>query len=386
MVGHYLFNFTRSGSAKGRSMREQAAELLNEKLWGIGEKAPNRRSLGPGDRVLIYVGVPESAFIAHAELDSNAHVWTPEEAARYPADMVGGVAIREAEVWPHPVSMKTVISQLNLFETNPQGRFFSGVARITQRDYELVVAAGTGAQPRRDTTPSALAAIPTTPAPMAHPVSATDIDLLFKTAERLKKVGKLSTSLSEYDTRAEFIDKYLEALGYTELGDIQRGAPVDSGNFPDYVLLVNDVPAIAIEAKKLGAPLGSREAAQVAGYCTNLGVRWGVVTDGRQFMLYDAPMLGVPPDERRVFSVDLADYRDWDDFEARIYPMLELIAKSELASGAGLERTVAVRAIREVLTTSSSKTARALRRELDETKRIRLSPSELSDIVSEMLG
>ena len=39
-------------------------------------------------------------------------------------------------------------------------------------------------------------------------------------------------------------------------------------------------------------------------------------------------MLGVPPEERQVLSVNLADYKDRDDFEARIYPELELIAKS----------------------------------------------------------
>jgi hypothetical protein len=62
-------------------------------------------------------------------------------------------------------------------------------------------------------------------------------------------------------------------------------------------------------------------------------VRWGAVTDGRYFRLYDAPVLGVQPEERQVLSVDLADYKDRDDFEARIYPELELIAKTELESG-----------------------------------------------------
>jgi predicted type IV restriction endonuclease len=192
--------------------------------------------------------------------------------------------------------------------------------------------------------------------------------------------------LSEYDTRAEFIDKYLEALGYTELGDIQRGSPVDSGNFPDYVLRVNGKAAIAIEAKKLGTSLGAKEAGQVVGYCSNLGVRWGAVTDGKQFKLYDAPMLGVPPEERRVLSVNLADYKDRDDFEARIYPELELIAKAELESGAGLERRVALEAVRELLTSSGSKTVKALRKELDETRNIRLSAVELAELVSELLG
>ena len=120
------------------------------------------------------------------------------------------------------------------------------------------------------------------------------------------------------------------------------------------MLRVNGDAAIAIEAKKLGTSLGAKEAGQVVAYCSNLGVRWGAVSDGREFKLYDAPMLGVPPAERQVLSVDLSDYKDREDFEARIYPELELIAKTELQSGAGLERRVALEAARELLTSSTS--------------------------------
>ena len=63
-----------------------------------------------------------------------------------------------------------------------------------------------------------------------------------------------------------------------------------------------------------------------------------------------------------------------------------MIAKTELASGAGLERRVALEAVRELLTSPNSKTVRALRRELDDTRRISITSTELSDLVSEMLG
>jgi hypothetical protein len=400
-VGHYLFNFSRKGAAKGKTLREQAAELLQVKMWGIGAKTPNRLSLAPGDRVLIYVGAPEYEFIGHAELGSPTHDWTPDEAVRYPGSFEGGVLFSQAEVWSHPVPMKMVLPELALKETNPGAHFFSGVVRVTKEDYETVVAVGVGKVSLPKSTAQAVPAlaapgvsqgVATTPATdaSARGVSADvgpiDVRLLFKTVEKLKPAGKLAGSLSEYDTRAEFIDRYLEALGYTELGDVQRGSPVDSGNFPDYVLRVNGKAAIAIEAKKLGAPLGAKEAAQDVAYCSNLGVRWGAVTDGQYFKLYDAPVLGILPEERLVLSVNLADYKDRDDFEARVYPDLELIAKTELESGAGLERRVALEAVRELLTASKSKTVKALRKELDDTKKIKLSLSELSELVSELLG
>lgn len=280
--------------------------------------------------------------------------------------------------------MKSVLPQLELRETNPGAHFYSGVVRIKQQDYETVVAAATGTSP----LPAPAAPPPAHQSTAAAPPERgpVDVGLMFKTVEKLKDAGQLSGSFSEYDTRAVFIDKYIEALGYTELGDVQRGSPVDSGTFPDYVLRVANKPAIAIEAKKLGAQLGTKEAAQVVGYCANLGVRWGAVTDGRHVKLYDAPVLGVTPEERLVLSVDLADYKDREDFEARVYPELELIAKEELESGAGLERRVAAEAVREVLTTSNSKTVKALRRELEETKAVKVVATELSELVSELLG
>lgn len=117
------------------------------RLWGIGAKTPNRLSLAPGDRVLIYVGAPEYEFIGHAELGSATHDWTPAEATQYPGSFGGGVTFSQAEVWAHPVPMKSVLPKLALKETNPGAHFFSGVVRVTKTDYETVVAAGTGKAP-----------------------------------------------------------------------------------------------------------------------------------------------------------------------------------------------------------------------------------------------
>ena len=390
-MAHYLFNFSKKGAAKGRTLREQASELLEVRLWGIGAKTPNRKSLTAGDRVLIYVGAPEYEFIGHAELASPAHQWAPEEAARYPGSFEGGVAFQSADAWQHPVPILTILPKLAMSEKNPGAHFFSGVIRITQDDYATAVQAGTGVTVagtvERDDAPAHPGAA--TISAIALDPEDTDRNLLFRTIEKLRRQiakGAAGQTLSEYDTRAVFIDKYLEALGYTEIDDVQRGSPVESGNVPDYVLHVNGKPAIAIEAKKLGAQLGPKEAAQVVAYCSNLGVRWGAVSDGRYLKLYDAPLLGVAPHERLVLAIDLADYKNREDFEARLLPELELIAKTELESGAGLQRRVTQEAVRELLTSSESRTLKGLRRELDETKGIKVTPSELTELTSELLG
>src|SRR2546425_9115072 len=62
-MAHYLFYFSKKGAARGITLREQAANLLKVRMWGIGAKTLNRLSLVPEDRVLIYVGAPEYQFI-----------------------------------------------------------------------------------------------------------------------------------------------------------------------------------------------------------------------------------------------------------------------------------------------------------------------------------
>ena len=168
---------------------------------------------------------------------------------------------------------------------------------------------------------------------------------------------------------------------------VQRGSPVDSGNFPDYVLRINDKPAIAIEAKKLAAPLGPKEAAQVVSYCSNLGVRWGAVTDGRYLKLYDAPVLGVPPAERLVLSVDLADYKDREDFDARILPQ-SWRPWPRMSSGPvrGLRGESRKKLCANSFRRRRSKTLTALRDELEDAKAVKMPPGELAELTSELLG
>jgi predicted type IV restriction endonuclease len=86
--------------------------------------------------------------------------------------------------------------------------------------------------------------------------------------------------------------------------------PVVGGDFADYVLRLSGQPALVLEAKKLGSPLGEKEAAQVVKYASVLGVRWGIVTDGQYIKVFDPRVPHVSPENRLVFEVDLAGYRD----------------------------------------------------------------------------
>src|SRR5438046_178967 len=83
------------------------------------------------------------------------------------------------------------------------------------------------------------------------------------------------TKLSEATTRAEFIEKYITALGYEGLEDIVREYYVkNSQEFIDYVLRARREQVLAIEAKPLQTDLTDKHAAQLVQYCAVEGIEW----------------------------------------------------------------------------------------------------------------
>lgn len=95
-------------------------------------------------------------------------------------------------------------------------------------------------------------------------------------------------SKNETRTRNVLIDPVLRALGWDVA--IPEDVFVEHGagrKRADYALLGNDRhPIVLIEAKKLGENLNSNRT-QVMTYCTEVGVRYGVLTDGNCWDLYN---------------------------------------------------------------------------------------------------
>lgn len=177
-MAYFLFNLTKGRAAKGKTLHEQAADLLRLKMWGIGAKAPNRGRLAPGDQVLIFVGAPTYEFIGSAELRSAMRDWTPSQAKRFPGSSDGGVLLRQAELWSHAVPMKSVLPQLVLSKTNPDGRF-SAVVRITDDDYRAVFALGADGAATSDAAAPAMGLLPEAAAPaMGLPPEAVRLRLV----------------------------------------------------------------------------------------------------------------------------------------------------------------------------------------------------------------
>ena len=132
-MAHYIFNVVDAN-------REQTAEFLRARMWGIDADEPHGHALAPGDLILLYLGAPDREFIGRAELASAVHDWTPSEARVYPGDSPAGVLLAEVEEWNPPVPMSTVLSQLDPVG-DARADFETGVVRITANEYETALAA-----------------------------------------------------------------------------------------------------------------------------------------------------------------------------------------------------------------------------------------------------
>jgi hypothetical protein len=138
-MAHYLFSVCEED-------QEQAAALLQARMWPVSGDEKHRAALAPGDLALIYLAPPGREFIGRAWLASAVHDWTPAEAAACPGDSPCGVLLERAEEWDPPVAMSTVLPRIDPDASNPHVQqnarvgFQAGVTQITAHEYETVIA------------------------------------------------------------------------------------------------------------------------------------------------------------------------------------------------------------------------------------------------------
>lgn len=229
-MADWILNFTKGGVKHKKQLSAQARELLDVGLWGVPNTAQARDKLAPGDRVLVYIGAPERVFIGQATIASGWHEWSSDEAAKYPLTSAFGVGITlsNAESWPKPVPLSLVWPGTDGAKTNPKALWYGAAIRVTKDDYEAILQAGhTG-------TVFPASAPTTAPAPTPSPLSKglPESDALFRAANRLREYLADPKPLNEASTRAFFLDRIFEALGYTEFADIEHGSVVQSGGLP----------------------------------------------------------------------------------------------------------------------------------------------------------
>jgi hypothetical protein len=94
-------------------------------------------------------------------------------------------------------------------------------------------------------------------------------------------------------------------------------------------------------------PSDANGGAQVVQYAVILGVEWGVVTNGRQWRLFQTAAKG-PLADKLILSVDLIGWETDGQFET-VFDQLWLVSKESLDSGAGPETWLSAKQLNETL-------------------------------------
>ncbi len=116
--------------------------------------------------------------------------------------------------------------------------------------------------------------------------------------------------LGEANTKASLIEPILEALGWNirDVDEVYREfRPNPKDNPVDYCLRLQRDTRLLIEAKGLGEDMRDRRwIAQTLGYATMAGAKWCVLTDGDEYLIYNATE-AVDADAKLFCRIKLSD-------------------------------------------------------------------------------
>ncbi len=168
---------------------------------------------------------------------------------------------------------------------------------------------------------------------------ANDSELRKRLNSEIERVRKLpKPPPNESCTCYWVINSLLEAAGYEKHEILLQGAI--SAGVPDYTILPQTDYTWYLEAKDWKVTLDKSHAVQAVNYANAQGKRWVVLSNGRQWHLYDNYLRERPAEDRLVVSVEL-ESPDLIDF-------LFALSKPSVTSGQ-LERYVVQKQIKDVL-------------------------------------
>lgn len=132
------------------------------------------------------------------------------------------------------------------------------------------------------------------------------IESAIKDAQKAISEHKSIYLSNEQAVRDTLINPILDELGWNtkSLKFVMPNAPNDDGKIPDYILLKNGKKMLAVEAKNMSIdPSDIKIIKQIALYCYNPGIDFGVLTNGEKWLLFDT--LQADPKERIVWKMSL---------------------------------------------------------------------------------
>jgi hypothetical protein len=153
--------------------------------------------------------------------------------------------------------------------------------------------------------------------------------------ERSLSLVESSPQMDEQNTRSRLIDPFIkDVLGWDFYStEIEMEYSVQMGSSKkkvDYALFADGSPALFVEAKGCDTTITDAHADQLRSYMRQEWVDWGLLTNGRLFVVFRLQKDGDHPDVERLGEADLPDLtsKDW---------MLAALSKESIQSGDSTE-------------------------------------------------
>lgn len=162
--------------------------------------------------------------------------------------------------------------------------------------------------------------------------------------EKLNALVEKDPDRNEAETKAKIVEPVLTELGWDFLGDdVELEYPVDFATTKtkvDYALKQNERPIVFVEAKALKSEVSYKNIKQALDYSTHEDVRWCVVTNGRDWQIFDADKYNnrkqeIKATDARVEKISL------ENFDKR-KESLEIISRGSIESGDTAKRVKSI--------------------------------------------
>ena len=162
------------------------------------------------------------------------------------------------------------------------------------------------------------------------------VKVLKSLKQQILDLERKSTKLSEQDTRQGVINILFKALGwdFSDFESIKSEYRHPDYNEPvDYAFFHHkdkNKPVLLVEAKSLGTDLNNGKIIkQLCTYLGEMGVQWGVLTDGDKYIMYNSNS-GLSFEEQKFLTLQIktADTEDGIPFDKLAEKFLALLNRS----------------------------------------------------------
>lgn len=135
-----------------------------------------------------------------------------------------------------------------------------------------------------------------------------NLDLLRKMYNKFKETN-------EENIKIHVVTKFLEMLGYDSSEFYYEHSMYHKDGRADIAVKIDDMTYLYVEVKSPESKLSEKEQSQLAQYLYNRGLSWGILTNGKRFILFNNSINSIPNPNRPimidkiVFNIDIFNVR-----------------------------------------------------------------------------